>query len=213
MAEKLRVRWTFTEEVLGSRPANKEFLKYITADAPEDKAKEEFENMEINEADDAEAPKAQITVFSKENGEPFVWDYTIKGLFKDSCGMLRKIPKSACHAIKAYKKAIDGLIFVSPRKIFFAPPEGQDKIEIGVCQRPLRAATMQGERVAVATSETVPAGSSIEFEIELIDELMEKMVIECMEYGRLHGFSQWRNSGKGSFTYEILAREQLDTLF
>ena len=28
--------------------------------------------------------------------------------------------------------------------------------------------------------------------------------MECLDYGKLRGLSQWRNSGKGRFTYEVL---------
>ena len=72
--------------------------------------------------------------------------------------------------------------------------------EIGECQRPLRAQTAQGERVSLANSEEIPAGSSIELDIVMLDEKAHKdIVLEWLDYGR------WRNSGKGRFTYEVLA--------
>ena len=49
---------------------------------------------------------------------------------------------------------IDGLIFIAPRQI----PIKFDG-EMGICQRPLRAQTAQGERVALASSESIPASS------------------------------------------------------
>ena len=79
---------------------------------------------------------------------------------------------------------------------------------MGICQRPLRAQTMQGERVALASSETVPAGSSMTFEIKMLTDGHEKAVKEALDYGRFRGFGQWRNSGKGIFHYEILERIQ-----
>ncbi len=55
--------------------------------------------------------------------------------------------------IKAYKEDMfHGLIFVNPRRVPFVF-DGQ----VGSCQRPLRAQTAQGERIAIANSETVPA--------------------------------------------------------
>jgi hypothetical protein len=30
------------------------------------------------------------------------------------------------------------------------------------------------------------------------------LVIECLDYGKRRGIGQWRNSGKGRFTYEVL---------
>ena len=101
--------------------------------------------------------------------------------------------------LTAYKKVIDGLIFVQPRMI---PIHVNG--EITECQRPLRAQTAQGERVSLANSEQIPADSTCEFEVVLLDDSHEKVVREWMDYGVLRGIGQWRNSGKGRFNYEIL---------
>ena len=98
--------------------------------------------------------------------------------------------------LTAYKKVIDGLIFVSPRMI---PIDINGTI--GECQRPLRAQTAQGERVSLANSEEIPAGSTCEFDVTLLDDSHEKVVREWLDYGILRGIGQWRNSGKGRFTY------------
>lgn len=89
-----------------------------------------------------------------------------------------------------------GLIFVQPRMI---PIHVNG--EITDCQRPLRAQTAQGERVSLANSEEIPAGSSCEFDVTLLDDSHEKVVREWLDYGILRGIGQWRNSGKGRFTY------------
>ena len=140
------------------------------------------------------------TIFPKVDGVPVLYDYQIKGFFKDSCGMLSRIKTSESSKLKAYKKIIDGLIFVSPRHI----PISLNGGEMTDCQRPLRAMTAQGERVSLANSEEIPAGSSIEFEVRCLDESHEKVVVEWLDYGELRGIGQWRNSGKGRFTYEII---------
>lgn len=101
--------------------------------------------------------------------------------------------------LTAYKKVIDGLIFVQPRMI---PIHVNG--EITECQRPLRAQTAQGERVSLANSEQIPAGSTCEFEIVLLDDSHEKVVREWLDYGVLRGIGQWRNSSKGRFEYEVL---------
>ena len=139
-----------------------------------------------------------MTVFPRdENGNPIFWDYQVKGFFKDACGMLRKVSKTKSSGIKAYKKQIDGLIFIQERKIPFVY-DGN----IGNCQRPLRAQTAQGERISLANSETIPAGATLEFTVEcLVDSDMDA-VREWLDYGRLRGLGQWRNSGKGRFTWE-----------
>lgn len=38
----------------------------------------------------------------------------------------------------------------------------------------------------------------------MLDEGLEKYVREWLDYGVFSGIGQWRNSGKGRFTYEIL---------
>lgn len=125
---------------------------------------------------------------------------TCKGFFKDACSALSRVADTRSSKLKAYKKVIDGLIFPQPRKILFELPKDDT---IGNCQRPLRAQTAQGERIALANSETVPAGTSITFEINMLDEKSHRpLVVEWLNYGALKGFGQWRNSGKGRFTWK-----------
>lgn len=104
----------------------------------------------------------------------------------------------ACAALKNYKQAIDGMIFVKPREI----PYDLHGLKMDYCERPLRAQTPMGERVSIAKSETVPAGSTVEFEFVCLDPNLEKMVRECLDYGVFRGLGQWRNSGKGRFEWE-----------
>ena len=87
-----------------------------------------------------------------------------------------------------------------PRQIVIQMPEGT---EISYCQRPLRAQTAQGERVALAISEEVPAGSVLEFEVKCYDDNHIPAVLEWLDYGQDRGLGQWRNSGKGRYTYEL----------
>ena len=193
----MRVRLTLTEEVLGTASNNPEIHSdYIASKAPDAKSREEeIEAIGV----DAEVEKS-MTVFPRnENGDPIMWDYQIKGFFKDACGMLRKVTGTKSSKIKAYKKEIDGLIFVQERQIPFVY-EG----EMGNCQRPLRAQTAQGERISLANSETIPVGATLEFTVEcLVDSDMEA-VEEWFDYGRLRGLGCWRNSGKGRFTWEVI---------
>ena len=192
-----------TEEVLGSSPSNEELLAtYIASKAPtDDLTAEEVGNIKAQNAED------RITVFPKSaDGTPFIYDYQIKGMLKDSCKMLAKAGKAgyaggkACAAIKAFKQAIDGLIFVTPREI----PYDLHGLRMGYCERPLRAQTPMGERVSIAKSESVPEGSTAEFEIQCLDPKLEDMVRECLDYGAMRGLGQWRNSGKGRFQWEEL---------
>lgn len=197
----MKIRITLTEEVLGSSPSNDELLaSYIASKAPtDDLTAQEVDNIK------AQAAEERTTIFPKTaDGTPFIYDYQIKGMFKDSCKALATAGKAGypggkhCAALKAYKKAIDGLIFVSPREI----PYNLHGLKMGFCERPLRAQTPMGERVSIAKSESVPAGATAEFEIECLDEKLEDMVRECLDYGAKRGLGQWRNSGKGRFEWE-----------
>ena len=202
----MKVRIKLLEEALGSSPSNEDLMgTYIASKAPTaDLTSEEIDNIKAQNAED------RITVFPKQaDGTPFIYDYQIKGMLKDSCKALAAAGKAgypggkACAGLKAYKKAIDGLIFVYPREI----PYDLHGLKMGYCERPLRARTPQGERVSIAKSESVPAGSTAEFEIECLDPGLEAMVRECLNYGTKRGLGQWRNSGKGRFVYKMLDEE------
>lgn len=199
----LKIKVTFTEEVLGTASANKDIhAEYIASKAPDAASIKE----EVEAVGAEEVFEKSMTVFPRgKDGGPIAWDYQWKGFLKDAFKSLKKIPGSECGKIKAYKQEIDGLIFVNPRQIPIVLPEGG---EIGICQRPLRASTAQGERIALASSETVPVGSTMTFDIQLLLDSHEKAVIEALDYGKLRGFGQWRNSGAGRFTYEIIGREE-----
>lgn len=199
----LKIKVTFTEEVLGTASANKDIhAEYIASKAPDAASIKE----EVEAVGAEEVFEKSMTVFPRgKDGGPIAWDYQWKGFLKDAFKSLKKIPGSECGKIKAYKQEIDGLIFVSPRQIPIILPEGG---EIGICQRPLRASTAQGERIALASSETVPVGSTMTFDIQLLLDSHEKAVIEALDYGKLRGFGQWRNSGAGRFMYEILERTE-----
>lgn len=72
------------------------------------------------------------------------------------------------------------------------------------CQRPLRASTALGERIALANSEVCPEGTSCEFEVLCMVDEDAAMLLEWLEYGKYKGIGQWRNSGKGRFTFEVI---------
>ena len=195
---EMKVRITLTEEALGMMPNNKEIHEtYIASKSPDAATIAE----EVASVGVEEVVEKTMTVFPKlEDGTPFFWDYQIRGMFKDSIGMLRKIKSTKCSKLTSYKKVIDGLVFIKERKIPINCSGPMDD-----CQRPLRAETMQGPRVALAHSETVPAGSTFEFTIILLDDSLKGVIVECLDYGKLRGMGQWRNSGKGRYIWEEVA--------
>lgn len=209
----IQIKWTFLEGVLGTSTADEEIYRnYLASKAPTlELADEEAAAIAESESVDEQFARA-LTIFPKlEDGTPFQYDYQVKGFFKDACGMLNRLTGkdpttgkkgkavNESSKMKAFKKEIDGNIFVFPRKI---PIRFEGELEI--CQRSLRASTPQGERVALSASEEAPAGSTMEFYVLCLNDSHVGAVLEWMDYGVLRGTGQWRNSGKGRFTYEVI---------
>lgn len=176
------------------------YTQFIASKSPDAATREE----EVASIGCDEVEKKEMTIFPKtDDGRPFFWDFQIRGFFKDSCSALKRCPKEdfskeSC-GMKAYKKIIDGCIFVKERQIPI------DVVgEMGVCQRSLRTSSAQGERTALASSETVPAGSTLTFTVICLSDQYENAVLEWLNYGLFKGLGQWRNSGKGRFTFEIV---------
>lgn len=207
--KKIRIKATFLQKVLGSNPASPEvYSDYIASKSPapnNEGDKLAVEALESNEKPD----RTGITVFLKDpkTGVPYLRDYLVLGFFKAACSALQRMKGEACAAesskLKAFKKVIDGCINVYPMNIPF-----EDYGEIAVCERPLRAQTMQGERVALAASEVIPEGSTITFEV-VCPNIYEAVIYEWLNYGKTRGLGQWRNAGNGRFSYEVLSVETL----
>lgn len=194
--KKMHVRVELTEEMLGTSPSSEEiYREFIGSKAPDASSVED----EVAAIGVDSVVEKGMTVFPRNAaGEPIMWDYQLKGFFKDACSSLNRVKDSESKKIKAYKKVIDGIIFIDEREVVIDMHGG----EMGVCERPLRAQTAQGERVALASSETVPEGSTLEFTVTMLDDGVEKAVREWLDYGRLRGLGQWRNSGKGRFVWQ-----------
>ena len=194
---RYQVNLEFSTDILGTVPMNKQiYVDYIAS-------KDGAPPLAVEEADTIALEDKGKTGFHRlEDGTPFLYDYVIKGFFKDACGMLARVADSESKKLKAFKKIIDGLVFIGERQIPFAV-QG----EIGELQRPLRAQTAQGERVALAFSETIPAGSTITFTLEILDDkaVSEAVLREWLDYGRFRGLGQWRNASYGRFSYALIA--------
>ncbi len=199
MVEK-KFRLTFFEQILGTASSNKEIhAEFIASKAPDAPSREE----EIESIGVEEEIKKSTTVFSRSpEGKPILFDYQIKGFFKNAAKACSYI--GGKEKLTAYKTKIDNLVFVNERMIELQLPEGE---ETGSCQRPLRADGPQGPRTALANSESCPPGTVIEFTVKvLVDDLMEH-VIRWLDYGELNGIGQWHNSGCGRFKWEEIAAE------
>jgi len=198
MIEK-KVRLTLLEPMLGTVSGNEEIYKdYIGAKHP-DGVTPDDEVQGVAEIGADEVMQKASTFFMRTSDKQlFIFDYLIKGFFKEACGALRRVKDSPESKFKAYKKEIDGLIFINPRQIII-DTKGEKP---GWVERPLRASTPQGERVALARSESVPAGSTMDVSISLLSGKLESFVETWLDYGKFKGLGQWRNSGMGKFSWE-----------
>ena len=201
----MKVKITLTEGMLGTASANPEIHAEFIASksADKEKSKQEIESLPAEEL-----VEKSMTVFPRdENGAPILYDYQMKGFLKETLGILLDFVESDCRIGKAklsrwtHKKIVDNAVMVSPRKMTLNMPEGG---AITHCTRPLRAETMRGERVALATSEEVPAGTMFECEITTLDKHLDELMVKCLNNGAYKGIGQWRNSGKGRFAWEAV---------
>jgi len=202
--KSIKIKVTLNEKLLGTSASDPDIhATYIASKAnDEGKALEEVGAVINGDSldENGEVESRPMTVFPRnEAGKPIMWDYQWKGFFKDTCQALKKVPGTKSAACKAYKKEIDGLIFVYPREIVI-----NTEHDIGHLSRPLRAQTPQGERIAIADSESINAGATMELSIQTFVDADMEMVKEWLNYGAFKGIGQWRNSGMGRFKYEVL---------
>lgn len=195
--KEIRIRVTFIEDLLGTLPGDPEiFSTYVAQRSPDATTVEE----EIAAIGIEEYSEKAITVFPRTDaGEPFIYDYQWKGYFKEKCSYLKKLSDTSSSKIKAFKKEIDGLIFIKERRSIIKLSDA-----MSLCQRPLRASTPQGERISLTCSEAVPSGSTNEFTVVCMVDKDVELVKEWLDFGRWSGTGQWRNSGKGRFLWEEL---------
>lgn len=192
----MKVRIEFLDQVLGTTSGNPGiYTEFIAAKNPDGVAQDELDALPTDEK-----IEKTTTIFPKDkDGNPFLWNYQIKGFFKSAAGAMNRINTTKDEGkLQAHKKIVDTLIFVFPRQIPLIMNGGK----IGFCERPLRGQTAQGERIALARSECLEAGTQAEFTVLILDPKIEDNVHEWLDYGQLNGLLQWRNSGKGSFSWE-----------
>lgn len=244
----MHVMIMFTEKAFGTSPSNKELYDdYIASKAKTEKDRaEELDEIEINEKIDKHLIRYNRGTFIKLDNDvyydhirmdsnrviadhsnptavsnvPFLYDYQIRGFFKDSCGLLARADKTfngeenPSASLKAYKKCIDGGIFVFPRRIAIITPDTyveddgitvsnsfNDDGTLKVTQRPMRKVGATGEFSTIISSETIPKNSFMKFTIGYTNKEYREKIISWLNYGRIHGMSAWRNAGHGTFIW------------
>ncbi len=208
--ERRKYRFTLTENLLGTIPSKKDLFSAHVAN-------EETQDDEREQMKDLEAGEAGYTTFMQDEQGVYLYDFHVKGFLKEAGNVLKEVVetstvkktkdgpggepydlKSAQVGVKALKSKLDNFVFVFPRRIFL-----KDKVD-GVFERPLRAMTALGPRVALAKSDYVAAGTQFEVEIALLPhkELTWPLIEELLDYGQLKGLGQFRNGSYGRFTWE-----------
>ena len=205
---QLNVLITFTEPLLGSCNANPELHReHIASKAPDaKKAEEEVEAIDVDQA-----MERATMVFPKDDTGVFLWNYQAKGQLKAAIGIMIETGDEKRMTKWTYKRAVDSLLFVYPRRIYLKDEKGQIYKEATEhLTRPLRCETMQGDRVALATSQMLPAGTQIGFTVKWIETtnaksklcITEEIVRAALDYGQLSGHGQWRGASFGTFNWE-----------
>jgi len=192
------VELEFIDDLLGSWPANPYLAEdYIASKAPDAETRaEEVANL----GQDAVVEKTK-TIFPRDsNGAPSLMAHQIKGFFKEACRALSINKEYRSSKLRAYKKEVADRIFVYPKYI---PLERVENVYD--FQRPLRAQTPMGERIALANSETASSGVVVHFTVKTIVEDGLEYAREWLDYGELKGLGQWRNAGYGRFLWKELA--------
>lgn len=209
---KLKLKLTFTEDVLGSLNNNeKVFEEFHKPKAPlENQAEEKEAVVDPAVKDDAEK---QTTVFPKNpDASRFCWDYQVRGFFKESLTVGCELGEEVMKTLSKWtiKKTVDSMVFIEQRRIPYRDPEGGLITAVKELERPLRAQTMRGERICLARSEVIQAGSWIEFTVSWLESknskstqrITEDAITWALNYGALKGLGSWRGGGFGRFTWQ-----------
>lgn len=188
-----KARIEFIEPLLGSQPSGQVASEFIARRAG-------FEGLPEDEIETLpDALEKGTTVFHKDPaGNPCLFNYQVKGFLKNS----GKVQNGQVDGgTKNLRSKVNDLIFITPRLIRIQIPAGE---RIEFLERPLRAETAQGPRVALARSEMIPSGAWIEFGLTVLGEaISEQALRDLLDYGYFQGLGQWRNGGWGKFRYTL----------
>jgi hypothetical protein len=218
---RYQVKLNFTRPVLGSQPSSEdlkqEFIlkKMLTgrtgmsAEVAMNKVKGELENLKQDGAYQEkikDLQDANLTVFYRNSeGRVSLSDIQIRGFIKDAFAFVAKEAKiltkksgEAYSSDEYYRKWIGERIAFIER---YFPYSNQDVI---IMSRSLRAKTLQGDRICLASSEMIDVPNSVEFVLITTDDIKPEWLNMIFDRGLFKGISQWANAQYGCFTYEII---------
>ena len=183
--DKYKVKIKLEENMLGTVPRQKDiYSNFIASKAPPEVDAEE-EVMSVKEMEEK-----GWTRFHQDKEGNFIYDYGVKGFLKEAARTLK-----VWGTMKQLRDKVSRYCFVTPRKIRL--PE-----VAGALERPLRCQTAQGERVALAKSDFIAAGTELEFNLEVLEisGLTKACLTDILSYGHYQGVGQWRSGGYGRFS-------------
>lgn len=212
--EVARFKLTGITPILGSISMNKQiYTDFIQTKAEKQKAPVDAQRNAKEDVDNVtEMDEKGITGFYRDaDGNIILKAYQIKGFFKDAARALKDQIKLTSHVSK-----VDNYVFLKERDIQLLRDGKPIKEADDFLERPLRAETAQGPRVALAKSEIVNEGWTLEFTVKVVENkgtaksvaMSMDVVRSLFEYGEMKGLLQWRNAGYGSFELEELPVEE-----
>ena len=204
------VNMTFTENVLASSPADPEVYRTFIAKkeqelkdgkmVPSDKPVEALAEEETSTLP-ADREQTGWSVFHQDETGLFLFDYHIRGFLKEAAGALTG------KGLTAYRSKIDKWVFVNPRRIYFMRDGNPIKEKEVVCERPIRAMTMQGPRVSLKRSDSILSGATLACEVVILPlgakEITKEHLDLWFKYGQFSGLGEWRTGGNGRFTATV----------
>lgn len=193
-----QLKIVFLTPVLGSQPTKQVASEFLARKA----GFGELPEAEIESLPDA--LERGTTVFHKDaKGTPMVAHHHVKGMLKNAAQVFNG---KVVGGVKNLKSKVNNLVFIQPHLIPLTIPDGE---EMTFNERPLRAETAMGPRVALARSEQLPEGTAFTCKIVVFPgEISENILRELLNYGMFMGLGQWRNGGYGQFRYELTKEDE-----
>lgn len=195
------------EPQLGTVPKNQDIYKTFIAskvfDAVEDGiiSQEDAEAKALEEVETVQTIEEKgWTGFMKDAKGHFIYDYMVKGFICESARTMKQHG-----ALKQLQDKFKRYVFVMPRRIYI--PEPTEWLE-----RPLRAQTAQGPRVALTRSDLIPAGTLLTFQLVVMAPggIKRNLIEEVLDYGQYIGLGQWRSGSYGRFA--VNSFEEIESL-
>lgn len=196
--------------LLGSQPPSEDIrTQYIASKAPQP----------VDDEDGLlpDSAEKNLTVFLRDtdnNDRLCLLDYTVRGFFKEALNNIKAQAK-----IGSPRSKVDKYVFIEPRRIPITRDDEDIYDEDDYFERPLRAETMQGPRVALTGSERIYDPWQITIHVTLFpnagtaksDSVTWDALEMALDYGKFSGLGQFRTGSYGRFTWERVGKESAKT--